>query len=219
MFRRIGLLAATVLTIAAVGAVPAEAGGPTSVLLSAPYVPKVVAAGYEDANYTRLMELTGRADNREPGGSHASGTFVRATWLIHDMRVWRLDVIYPDAPGGPWIATREDVDGTGLSVNPVWHRATDPVQLIKLLDTLGLLRGQRSGEISSGGPTSLPVDKPAAAAPAAQPSPSPAEVVTADPGTFSGWRWSIPGFLLGALVAVLAVRLLPKRRWELVDVE
>jgi uncharacterized membrane-anchored protein YhcB (DUF1043 family) len=44
--------------------------------------------------------------------------------------------------------------------------------------------------------------------------------VKAQPGALTGWRWAIPGFVLGALIAVVAVRLMPRRRpWELVDVE
>jgi hypothetical protein len=52
MVRRILLLTAILF---AVTAVPAHAGGPTSVLLSAP--PHVIGLGYEDPLYTRLQPL------------------------------------------------------------------------------------------------------------------------------------------------------------------
>ena len=47
----------TVLITVAGAALPASAGGPTSVLLSAP--PKVVAFGYEDTLYNQLLKLVG----------------------------------------------------------------------------------------------------------------------------------------------------------------
>jgi hypothetical protein len=219
-FRRTVMMTAAVLVVAAIGMSPAQAGGPTSVLLSAPNVPKVVAAGYDDKVYAELMQLTDPANGRGIGdanGNDDAGTFIRATWLIHDMRIWRLDMIYPDAPGGPWIATAEDTKGTGVMPEQLrWHRATDPTKLVKLLGGLGLLGG--AGK-SVNLPTTAPGNAPAEPVqqPAAQP---PTEVVKADPGSFSGWRWSIPGFVLGAVIAIVAVRLLPKRRqWELVDVE
>jgi hypothetical protein len=208
------MMSAAVLAVAASGVIPAEAGGPTSVLLSAPSVPKVVAAGYEDATYAKLQELTATDSNDKPGSGHdhESGSFVRATWLIHDMMVWRLDIIYPDAPGGVWIATTQDTGSGQLSEQPVWHRATDSVQLTKLLDVLGLI-GNDDNFFGGGGPTSLPQGVPAAETPAAA-------TVKAEQGALSGWRWTIPGFALGAVAAWLTTRLLPKRRpWELIDAE
>jgi uncharacterized membrane-anchored protein YhcB (DUF1043 family) len=48
----------------------------------------------------------------------------------------------------------------------------------------------------------------------------PVETVKAQPGILTGWRWAIPGFVMGALIVVVAVRLMPRHRpWELVDVE
>jgi hypothetical protein len=101
---------------------------------------------------------------------------------------------------------------------PSWHTATDPAALVKLLDTLKLLNGQ-------GGPTTLDSTAGASAPGATEPTPTPepaaapTQAQLESTGFFTGWRWTIPGFLLGAVAAVLAVRLLPKRRWELVDTE
>ena len=205
MYRRIVGFLAAVLAVGCVGALPAGAGGPTSVLLSAP--PTLVAVGYEDQRYADLQKLTGIESLDKLGADrHDVGNFVRATWLIHDMTPWRLDIIYPDAPGGPWIATTEITPGA-TTPEPTWHRAADPVRLLKLLGSLGLLAGERNGEESLGGPTSLAPQTPAAT-----------PVHTASTSIFTGWRWTIPGFLFGAVVAVIAVRFLPKRReWELID--
>ncbi|GAA0625703.1 hypothetical protein HPO96_35890 [Kribbella sandramycini] len=202
MARRFLALLAVLLLLPAV---PAHAGGPTSVLLSAP--PHVTALGYDDPKYSQLMSLTDPSAARpEPDtGSHEEGAFVRATWLIHDMRVWRLSLIYPDAPGGPWIATTE-IPGDS---SPTWHRTTDPVALTKLLSDLKLLPGDRNGEHPRGGPTTYPQPNQAA------PAPTPTTELAATTTFFTGWRWSLPGILLGAVIAVVAIRLLRPRRWDL----
>jgi len=220
MVRRTLALLAAVIAAVAVGAAPARAGGPTSVLLSSP--PKVVAVGYDDHAYDELQRLTQVAGSKPSVGDeqHDLGNFVRAAWLIHDMSVWRLDIIYPDAPGGPWIATTESPDGKTMPEQPTWHTATDPAALLKLLGSLNLLAGQRNGEPAYGGPTSMGgmVAPAPADAPVTTPEPvTVPETQTATTGVFTGWRWTIPGFLLGAVIAVVALRLLPKRRWELID--
>lgn len=200
------LLAATVFT-----ALPAHAGGPTSVLLSAP--PHVTAVGYDDTRYYDLQNLIQGPSTPDAGSEiHSIGKFVRATWLIHDMSVWRIDVIYPDAPGGPWISTEEFMDGT-KPARPTWHRAADPERLLEVLRSFRILDGKFDG-----GPTldngysvaDAPVTTPT-------PTPAPAQSQVATTSVFTGWRWIIPGVLIGAAVAVVAVRLFPKRRWELID--
>ncbi|WP_327634248.1 hypothetical protein OHB24_30210 [Kribbella sp. NBC_00482] len=204
MVRRILML---VVVLFAIGVTPAHAGGPTSVLLSAP--PRVVAFGYSDPRYDELAKLTELTPGK-PSGEHLSGRFVRATWLIHDMSVWRIDIIYPDAPGGPWIATEELTSDT-KPAKPTWHRATDPVKLLKLLNDLKLLSGELDGGPSlNDGYTSTPE-------PAPSPEPPAQAQVSTTTNAFTGWRWIIPGVLLGAGAAVVAIRLFPKRRWELID--
>ena len=221
MIRRTFALIVAVIAVGVFAAAPAWAGGPTSVLISAP--PHVVAFGYDDPQYAELQRLTDVAASRDgyigDPEAHGTGPFVRATWLIHDMSVWRIDIIYPDAPGGPWIATTESLDGSTMPTEPRWHTATDPVRLLKFLGSLQLLAGERIGEPSYGGPTSF--GREPSAAPATQPAAEPpAPSQTATTGIFTGWRWTIPGFLLGAGVVVLAARLLPKRPdWQLTDLE
>jgi hypothetical protein len=219
MVRRTLTLLAALFAVFALGTTPAHAGGPTSVLLSAP--PHVLAVGYEDPAYGELQRATGSTGSTGlvDTAEHASGHFVRATWLIHDMSVWRIDIIYPDAPGGPWIATTESLTTGSMPEKPTWHTAADGAALLKLLDTLKLLDGQTF----EGGPTTLDyLPAPASEPPAEQPSAAaqpPPTAQAASPGILTGWRWIIPGFLVGAAAAVLAIRLIPKRRWELVDVE
>src|SRR5215217_91545 len=60
------------------------------------------------------------------------------------MSVWRIDVIYPDAPGGPWISPQEFLTET-KPAKPTWHRAADPVKLLRLVDSFKLLKGKFDG--------------------------------------------------------------------------
>jgi hypothetical protein len=217
--RTFALLFAVLITVAG-AALPASAGGPTSVLLSAP--PKVVAFGYDDGRYELLRKLVDM-DVSAPGagdpGDHASGQFVRALWLIHDMSTWRFDLIYPNATGGPWIASYLSADGTpNLPAKPVWHRSGDPAALTRLLASVNLLSGQ-----SYGGPVGPPTMAQLATEPQPTAAPQPAPVtqtIESHDGALSGWRWMIPGIALGAAASYLALRYLPRRRpWELTDVE
>ncbi|MEV8371826.1 hypothetical protein AB0P21_03765 [Kribbella sp. NPDC056861] len=207
------------LGILGTGVLPAAAGGPTSVLLSSPHNGKVVAAGYQDPTYEELLALLSSQSSTDPE-QHDVGNFVRATWLIHDMTPWRLDVIYPDAPGGPWIATTEDADGTGgLAAKPTWHRASNGARLTELLDTMGL-RGNSTDGGTFGGPTTLPQPAPQTPAEVAAVDDTPtATTLRTEQKPLLGWRWSIPGFLLGAAVTYLFLRYVPRRRWQLIDEE
>ncbi|GAA3543203.1 hypothetical protein [Kribbella ginsengisoli] len=209
-----------VLGVAGAGTLPAHAGGPTSVLLSSPDNGKVVATGYEDKTYSELqMLLDAEPKGADDGVEHSSGTFVRATWLIHDMTPWRLDIIYPDAPGGPWIATTQSDLSTGkLPDKQVWHRATDDVKLVKLLVGLGLLHGKGHNE-AVGGPTLLPAAPQTPAEVAAVDDTPTTTVLKTEQKPLLGWRWTIPGFLAGAAAMYLLIRLLPRRNWQLIDEE
>lgn len=211
-----------VLGILGVGALPAQAGGPTSVLLSAPGAGKVVATGYDDKTYTELQELL----DSEPKGpddlvDHSAGAFIRATWLIHDMTPWRLDVIYPDAPGGPWIATTQSDLSTGsMPEKPVWHHAADDAKLIQLLVRLGLVQGADGHNDIGSGPTTLPQAAPQTPTEVAAVDDTPTTtVLKTEQKPLLGWRWSIPGFLLGAAAVYLFLRLHPRHHWQLIDEE
>lgn len=204
-----------VLGVVGVGVMPAQAGGPTSVLLSAPELGKVVATGYQDKAYEELRRLLDTPEAGE-GSNHEIGPSIRATWLIHDVQPWRTDVIYPDAPGGPWIATVLDVNSTdGLNGTPIWHRATDSVQLLKLLVSLDLLHGKPINPR----PTPQATDAPATVVPETAATETPVTAQKIEEKAMLGWRWSIPGFLVGAVAAYLALRLLPRRNWQLIDEE
>ena len=93
---------------------PAGAGGPTSALLSVPGEGTTASLYYTDPEYDALANLvgigtstgteTGNVD--KSGVGHETGPGVTVTWLIHDVTPWRVDRIYLEGKGAPWIATQ-----------------------------------------------------------------------------------------------------------------
>ena len=75
--------------------------------------------------------------------------------------MWRVDRVYVDAAGGPWISSQEAVGGTGniWDAPETWHRSAEPKALVQLLGPLGLLAGT-SG--AAPGEATTPVTAPSA---------------------------------------------------------
>ena len=111
-FRALLSVALVALTAASVAG-PASAGGVQSVLLVEPGT-RNAASLYRhlDADYERLGRLVGA--NKAGGGGtvdhsgmrHAFGPEITLMWLMSDVMVIRVDRIFLEAPGGPWISTR-----------------------------------------------------------------------------------------------------------------
>lgn len=132
------LLAAIVVIVPS----PASAGGPTSVLLVAPKLGKTAALYYSDPEYEELTSLLGGVHGMwtpplRNAESHETDDFVRVSWLAHDVYAWRVDQIYPTAPGGMRISTKLEP-----AEHPVWHRIAGDKVLLRLLDKLGLLTAE-----------------------------------------------------------------------------
>ena len=202
------LLTSVILSPALAG--PAAAGGPTSVLLVVPGQGRTSSLYTGQADYETLGGLvgafgdTGATTESGKDVDHAAGTEVTATWLIHDVSVWRVDRIYPDAPGGPWIASQTSFDGSGdIWSSPVqWHTATQGKVLMGLLTRLGLLGGSPAEPADVAPPAS-----PAAVTPTA---PSATEPAAADGP--SGPVWCVAGLALGVALTVATLRVAARRR-------
>lgn len=189
-----------VVLLALGGPLPAYGGGPTSVLLVSPENEVAVGLYTSQPEYAELMssvDETGRKTEvlePEQSSGHETSHFVRVTWLIHDTTVWRTDWIYPDAAGGPWIATRLVQDGKDLWRQPVrWHTSANPKALLALLAKLGLTEKSTDGGYVVATP---PV-----------PQPAPAAAVQDEPA--NGWVWVLPGLAAGAALMLLALKLIP----------
>ena len=207
----LALLTALILSPALAG--PAAAGGPTSVLLVVPGEGRTASLYTGQADYESLAGLVGAfGDSGATTDSgkdvdHAAGTEVTVTWLIHDVSVWRVDRIYPDAPGGPWIATQTSYDGSGdiWSIPVQWYNATQGKALTGLLTRLGLLGGSAAAP---------PADVAQPASPAAVTPTTPKVAEPAAAGRPSGPVWGVAGLALGVALTVATMRVAARRRHD-----
>jgi hypothetical protein len=201
-----------VAVVSMLGAGSASAGGPTSVLLVEPGSGESASLYYSDKDYELLGAVLGASGERPveadtSASGHDVGPSVNVTWLIHDVQVWRVDQVYPAAPGGPWISTRQVLGDAGSVWDSpvVWHRATDVGLLESLLRRLGVMPGEGAAPVAVEPPVTaelpgaaeapLDAETPARSAPAAQDDPS-----------APGWLWGFGGLVLGAGLAAAALR-------------
>ena len=206
---REALAVLTIVLISLLVAGPASAGGPTSVLLVVPGTGQTASLYTSDADYAALAELVGTFEAPGSTGtvgpttpSPAFGTGVTLTWLMHDVWVWRVDRVYLDADGGPWISTQTATDGAStITDSPLaWHTAARGKELAALLDRLGV------------SPNPLGVGPAATAAAEVTPTTEPrADTGTREPGA-AGLVWGLAGLALGVALTMAKMRLLPTSR-------
>jgi hypothetical protein len=218
----LAVLALVVLSqVAAVGS--ASAGGPTSVLLVVPGAGQTASLYTGDADYEQLVGLLGAYDpvQGKESGSHEEGVGVTLTWLIHDVQVWRVDRVFLDADGGPWVSTQSSFEGDAIWDTPaVWHAPDRGKELSGLLDRLLDTDTAR---------TELPVGPEATVA---QPDTGAGTVTGTDAGSpedaaqpvaATKTRWGVTGLVglvglaLGAAMTLLALRRIPFRRQATAD--
>lgn len=153
-FRSALVLAFLVIALTPVGR--AEAGGPTSALLTVPGEGATASLYYTDPEYEALAGLVGISGDGvgtvdRSGRDHTEGPAIRVTWLIHDVTPWRVDHIYLEGDGAPWIATQTSTGEQNIWDAPVqWHQPGSPRQLEALLDELGLAEAARDAGSSTG---------------------------------------------------------------------
>ncbi|WP_407560675.1 hypothetical protein [Streptomyces sp. 184] len=233
-------LAATAAALAlAVGlAGPAAAGGPTSALLVNGGSGDAAALHATNPDYAALDKAIGDAGEQidalltqaDFGGADARQ--VTVTWLQHDVHVWRVDTLYPDARGGAVVSRGTGADA---ATSPTWRRVEHPERLGSLLDRLGVAEvpeeqsgwympsqfgteaaapgagGEEPAPESAEGPN--PDADPAAAAGSDKDAASGRQATAApDPGPGTNWWWTLPGLAAGALLATAAPRLYHRRR-------
>ena len=208
----------SVLSVA-FAAAPASAGGPTSVLVVEPDTRAATSLYYTDAEYDSLASLVGAGNESgtlgevdRTGGSHELGSGITLTWLIHDVAVWRVDRIFLEAKGGPWISTQLVMNDSGnVYDTPVtWHAAADGPKLTALLAGLGFGTKAVTGDTSAGGAEGTAAGGGAAPAAAAQPEQASKQPAGTSTPASAGLLWGLAGLALGVALTVAAVRVLPR---------
>ncbi len=182
---------------------PAYAGGPTSVLLSVPGEGRTASLYYTEDAYEELADLVGAYDGTGTvdgsGRSHETGTGVTLTWLIHDVTPWRVDRVYLQGDGAPWIASQV-MEGDALSVwdSPVvWHQPANGTELTQLLNSLGVGQTGKAAEPAS--PVEPGVTAPDSVEPASA-APTPTDD-TSDASARDRVWWGLGGLAGGVLLA------------------
>ena len=144
------------------------------------------------------------------GATHEFGTGVTLTWMIHDVSVWRVDRVYLDAKGGPWISTQVDPTGSGniWDKPPVWHTA---------IDGKAARRSSSAGTGSTASwartrppPTPAPVQPDVAAvpdAPAGDTTGSSEQAAETTDSRAGMLGWGLGGLALGVALTLAAMRL------------
>lgn len=203
MLRRVTAVLAVITAVFLVVVPPASAGGPTSVLIASPEQGRAAALYARQSEYQALERYLGQnpqeSDKDAPKSLHGGpGTSaINVTWLLHDIDVWRVDRVFLNTPGGPWVETHTSIlDGSlDLGQPGVVHRASSPKELSALLDRL-------LAEQATASPAIVP-----AASPLAPPAPEPS------------WHWAsaLLGVAGGVVVMIglqVVFGLLPRRRGD-----
>ncbi|WP_371527644.1 hypothetical protein OG302_17410 [Streptomyces sp. NBC_01283] len=215
---------AAALALVVMGAPQAVADGPTSVLVVSPESGQSTALYVNDKEYGELERGLGRtgdmAEGRreQPPGLTMSDESrqINVTWMLHDVRPWRVDRAYPVASGAKdgketkavWIHTTTDVE----SMTGSWHKAKDPARLTALFKRLGVM-GAPSDKGNQAIPPRadlVPSPTPASQAGDGQAASGRANGIPGDGGT--DWWWVIPGVAAGAAGALLLRGPLAERR-------
>lgn len=165
----------------------AHAGGPTSVLIT--HVGASAGAlYYTDEAYDDLAALLPDAETKG-GAEPPGGIDYNLTWLIHDVSIWRYDRVRVTRDGSAWVSTSFTNEAPAG-----WQEVVPSAKLLEILDAV-----QSDTAVDT---VSLVPDAEPAATPPATPADGP------HPAWFAltGWRWMVPGGLLGLLVGAVAAR-------------
>jgi hypothetical protein len=150
----------------ALSAAPAQAGGPTSVLLVDRTTGKAAALYYEHPAYDQLSRSVevnlAKASTDQPSTVSAGyDNHIMLTWLAHDVWVWRIDEVYL-TDDGIWVSTQADLTGGGSvqEQTPRWHRAADDKALLAAISATGLRpRAEHAGTSRTAPPPTYPASQ------------------------------------------------------------
>ncbi|WP_129668594.1 hypothetical protein [Phytoactinopolyspora endophytica] len=229
--RSIALLFALALGFAFLAPQPAQAGGPTSVLISSPSTQTTGSLYATSPDYDLLLDaLGGLSPRADPEASQFAdtpvgpgGNQVNVTWLIHDVSVWRVDRIVTDDSGDIWVHTEGSmsepfgaaVQGGGRETGPdgVWHRSPHPEQLRALLDELGVpLSDSTTDVLPSPDPANDDAESVAGRDESGADESADTRAAALTSGNTSPLLWALPSLAVGIAAGIAADRRLRLRR-------
>ncbi|MEV6106414.1 hypothetical protein AB0M28_17075 [Streptomyces sp. NPDC051940] len=186
-------------------ATPAAAGGPTSVLVVNAGSGEAAGLYGSSADYQALDRAVGEAGKpaAQPRLDELGGRRISLTWMLHDVKVWRVDQVYPDAGGGVLVNRRLDSYGEQQTE---WFHAADQQRVKEILGRLRVLGPDTGGSMSA---PDFPAFEPEAA-PA--PTPDPAPAASSARSATDNWWWALAGLAAGPALAVGAARGLRRLR-------
>ena len=189
-------LAVAVLALWALVGLPgsAQAGGPTSVLITQPGTGQATALYYDAGEYAELERLlTSGAETAAKAPMDSGGTQYTMTWMIHDVTPWRIDAVHVASDGTASVSTDIVMGSEQEGTQSGWRAVTDGEKLVALLD-----------RVFSGDPSAAAREQVADETPAVAPA-VPAASAT-EWFSLTGWRWAVPGLLGGLVIGLLAAR-------------
>ncbi|MWA13109.1 hypothetical protein E5671_28740 [Streptomyces sp. BA2] len=207
------------MALVVLGAPQAVAGGPTSVLVVSPISGESAALTIEDGDYRRLEQGLGeiraeRGSRERPPGLDIGqdSRQLNVTWMVHDVKPWRVDRVYPVTPDAGkdtadvWVHTSTELD----SMKGYWHQAKDPARLTKLFDKLGVMGPEEDGGRQGIAPAPASGRTDGASGDGASGDGASGDGASGRGGT--DWWWAIPGAAAGAAGVLLLRGPIAERR-------
>lgn len=203
---RILAMSITAVMASAWLALPATAGGPTSVIVVNPLTGDTGSLYASDDDYNVLHEALGpggkSADAEPPSLGEGPGnpSTINVTWLVHDVSVWRVDRVNVHEDGTIWVRTYDalSADAPGIdweALQQDWHRAADSDTVLAVLDRIGVLNRSDVRDQAVG--QNFGSDEAAAA-----PAGGSAAALESEPT--SPWWWALPAAVLGLVIGFVA---------------
>ena len=195
------ILATVVLAVCSVICLPgpAHAGGPTSVIITRPGA-DAGALYVSDAAYEALLALLPAAETRGTPGTPGGGVDYNLTWLVHDVMPWRFDRVRIASDGSAWVSTTFSTDAVGGSETD-GTEAVGGWEPLGAAEELAALLTEVLDESAAPAVVTLPAEPTRTVLPQAG-----TEVPQAPWFSLTGWRWLVPGALLGLAVGAVAAR-------------
>jgi hypothetical protein len=165
MRRFIVLVIAGLAGLVLLPATPANAGGPTSVLVvdnQGRHAAGAMMGGSAYDSLARALDIENPPIGQPRSGDSFMAGSIRLTWMIHDVQPWRVDALTIEG-SDVWVSTLLMQGGESLfsaaesPTQAVWHRPANTALLLTALKDLGVLGGDAVESPASKSGSTAPV--------------------------------------------------------------